>query len=234
MVAGSGLLGQGGRLDADLLLEGFDALGAGELAGGDAEDALEAAEDGEAGDAGGAGDLFEAGAFAGVGFEVSGDGGDGVGLRVGARLDAGGLAAEAGAEAGGLGGGGRREEGDVLAVGTAAGTAWAAEDPGGLDGVDELAVGGAVALKNLLPLLAGEDAGDGWGWHGKTSYEDGAIGEEDAHSALFRRSGVGGRMRIALYVSSCGVTLGMTERRAKEGGVVAVRRGRGSGLRGSS
>ena len=85
---------------AEGVFEAGDALGLGELAGADAEDAAESAQEGEAADAGGLGEVGEAGAFGGVLGEVVGGGGDDGGLRVGARDGEVGLAALAGAVAG--------------------------------------------------------------------------------------------------------------------------------------
>jgi len=146
---------------ADLVAEAFLALLAGEVAGGDAEDPLEAALEGEFAEAGGGGDVVELGAFSGVLGEEVGGFGDGFGLGIGFGGGELGLAAEAGAKAGGFGEGGGGEEGDVFALGAAAGAGGAAEDFGGFDGVDELAVGGGVAREDLLPGAACEDGG-GW------------------------------------------------------------------------
>ena len=140
-----------------------DALGACELAGADAEDAAEGAQEGEAANTGYARQVCEAGAFGGVAGEVIRGAGDEAGLGVGARRGEVRPAALAGAKAGLFGGGGGGEEADVLARGAAAGTAWAAVDHGGFDGIKELAVGGCVARKYLLPLAAGKEAGRGGG-----------------------------------------------------------------------
>ena len=143
-----------------------DALGAGELAGADAEDAAESAQEGEAANAEEACEVGEAGALSGVGGEVVRGTGDEGGLGVGARGGEAGLATLAGTESGEFGGGGGGEEADVVARGAAAGTAWAAVDFGGLDGVDELAVGAGVAREDLLPLATGKETGRGDGWSG--------------------------------------------------------------------
>jgi len=90
-------------LRAESFFEAGHALGFGELAGADAEDAFEAAKDGEAADAGGFGEVSEAGAFGGVLGEVLGGSGDDGGLGVGTRGGEVGFAAQAGAEAGGFG-----------------------------------------------------------------------------------------------------------------------------------
>ncbi len=131
-----------------------------ELDGADAEDALEAAEDGEARDAGRPGHVGEPCPFGGVPGEELGDGGDGLGLRIGSGRGEVGLAAHAGAVACGLGQRRRRKEGDVFARGPAAGAAGAAEDVRRPNRIHELAVGGGVAREHLLPGLAGKDAGD--------------------------------------------------------------------------
>ena len=60
-------------------------------------------------------------------------------------------------EASGFGERGGGEEADVFALGAAAGAGRPAEDAGGFDGVDELAVGGGVAREDLLPGAACED-----------------------------------------------------------------------------
>jgi len=143
-----------------------DALGAGELAGADAEDAAESAQEGEAANAESACEVGEAGALSGVGGEVVRGTGDEGGLGVGARGGEAGLATLAGAEAGKFGCGGGGEEADIVARGAAAGTAWAAVDFGGLDCVDELSVGGCVAREDLLPLATGKETGRGDGWSG--------------------------------------------------------------------
>ena len=159
-LAGGSIERRGG---AEGVLEVGDALGSGELAGADAEDAAEGAQEGEAADAGDAGQVGEAGAFGGVAGEVVRGAGDEAGLGVGARRGEVRPATLAGAKAGLFGGGGGGEEADVLARGAAAGTAWAAVDHGGFDGIEELAVGGGVARKHLLPLAAGKEAGHGGG-----------------------------------------------------------------------
>ena len=150
----------GGADWLDTVLELLEALGPGELAGADAQDSAEAPEEGEAAGASGLGEVGEPGALGGVLGKILGGGGDDFGLGVGPRLGAVGLAAFAGAVAGGLGGVGRGEEADAFAGGATAGAAGLAVDLGRLDGVDELAVGGGVAPEDLLPLAAGEEAGD--------------------------------------------------------------------------
>ena len=161
--AGQGLGVCGG---AEGVLEAGDALGLGEFAGGDAEDAAESAQDGEAADAGSFGEIGQAGALGGMLGEVFRGSGDDGGLGIGARSCEFGLAALAGAEAGLLGRGGGGEEADVLFCGAAAGAAGAAVDLGRLDGVEELAVGVGVAGEHLLPLAAGKEAGHGEGRRG--------------------------------------------------------------------
>ena len=165
----------GGVSGAEGVFEAGDALGLGELSGGDAEDAAESAQDGEAADSGGFSEVGEAGALGGVLGEVVGGGGDGGGLRVGTRDGAVGLAALAGAVAGLFGGGRGGEEADVLFCGATAGTAGAAVDLGGFNGVEELAVGAGVALEHLLPLAAGEEAGYGEGRRGTRGWSVGDL-----------------------------------------------------------
>ena len=90
-----------------------------------------------------------------------------------------GLAAEAGAEAGGFGECGGGEEADVLALGAAAWAGRSAEDAGGFDGVDDLAVGCGIAREDLLPGAAGENGrGGGAGWLGGGHGVDFCEGED--------------------------------------------------------
>ena len=142
------------------VFESGDSLGAGKLAWTDTEDAAETAQKGEAADAGGPGQVGEASAFGGVLCEVLAGGGDDVGLWIGAGGCMVRPASFAGAKPGLLRGGSSGEEPDIFASGTAAGAAWTAVDAGGLDGIEELAVGGGVAREDLLPLATGKER-----WH---------------------------------------------------------------------
>ena len=141
------------------ILEVCDSLGAGELAGADAEHATESAQKGEAADAGGTGQVGQAGAFGGMFGEVLAGGGYDGGLGVRPWRGELRLTALAGAEASLLRGGGGGEEVNTLARGAAARTAWTAIYPGGFDGIEELAVGAGIARSTCCHWRPGKRLG---------------------------------------------------------------------------
>src|SRR5208283_1810269 len=133
----------------------------------------------------------------------------------GARRDEAGLAALAGAKTGLFGGGCGGEEADVLARGAAAGTARAAVDSGGFDGIDKLAVSARVALEDLLPLAAGKEAGaggrsgvvpsglDGWEWMGHCGGPPVVDFVSRSAVAIFSRGGGVGHSAMFREVAGC-------------------------------